>query len=231
MPDQLKPAELISRYRFVLGAFGLQFVKTKLYKPGKALDSKDNSNDSSLTYTANNTDKGEANMHTGFSRGEGLTPLRTGQQAISPLGTPVFSDIILHQQEKTEVEGVQLTWCLLTVQQTKNIVKTAIQGRNGTVKEYISEGDYIVTLRGAIARTFKSNYPLEEMRQFLQLIKDNRSLKVVSPYLLQFDIHELVVESYNMGQEEGKQNMQRFEINCLSDDALLLKDIKDNANS
>ena len=230
MPDQLKPAELVSRYRFVLGAFGLEYVRTQVYQPGKEIKAKDNSSDSSLQYETRNTDKGEPNMHTGYSRGEGISPVKTGQQAISPLGTPVWSDLILHKQESTEIEGVQLTWCLISVQQTKNIVKTAIQGRNGTVKEYISDGDYQVTLRGAIARTFMSNYPLEEMRQFLQLLKDNRALKVVSPYLLQFDIHELVVEDFTMAQEEGKQNMQRFEIRCLSDDPLLLKDIKD-ANS
>lgn len=227
MPEQLKPAELVSRYRFVLSAFGLQYVRTQIYIPGAPLDGKEEQS----SYTVQHTDKGKPNMHTGYSRGQGLMPIKTGQQAISPLGTPVWSDVILHQQEKTEGEGVQLIWCLLGVQQSKNIVKTAIQGRNGTVKEYISDGDYQVTLRGAIARTFKSQYPLEEMRQFLQLLKDNRSLKVVSPFLLQFDIHELVVESYNMAQQEGKQNMQRFEINCLSDDPLLLKDIKDNAIS
>lgn len=227
MPDQLKPAELISRYRFVLSAFGLQYVRTQLYQPGREMQVKDSSTDSSLQYDTRYTDKGEANMHTGYSRGEGIRPVKTGQQAISPLGTPVWSDVILHQQNKSEIEGVQLTWCLTTVQQTKNIVKTAIQGRNGTVKEYISDGDYQVTLRGAIARTFQSNYPLEEMRQFLQLLKDNQALKVVSPFLLLYDIHELVVEDYTMGQEEGKQNMQRFEIKCLSNDPLLLKGIKD----
>lgn len=226
MPEQLKPAELVSRYRFVLSAFGLEYVKTKIYQPGQPLKAKDEES----SFTASHTDKGEPNMHSGRVTGELLRPGAQGQP-ISPLGTPIWSDVILHKQEDAELDGVQLTWCLVGVQQTKNIVKTAIQGRNGTVKEYISDGDYIVTLRGAIARTFKSNYPLEEMRRFLQLLKDNRALKVISPFLLQYDIHELVVESFNMAQEEGKQNMQRFEISCLSDDPLLLRDIKDNANS
>lgn len=223
MPDQLKPVELVSRYRFVLNAFGLQFVKTQIYRPGEQLQAPENE-DSSLKYTVQHTDKGQPNMSNNRATGDLLRPGGTGQP-ISPLGTPVWSDLILHKQETDIEEGVQLIWCLTEVQQTKNIVKTPIQGKNGTVKEYISAGDYQVTLRGAITRTFKSNYPLEEMRRFLDLLKDNRALKVVSPYLLQYEIHELVVEDYKMGQEEGKQNMQRFEIRCLSDDPLLLKDI------
>src|SRR5436190_19944369 len=209
MPDQLKPAELVSRYRFVLSAFGLEAVRGITYIPGKPFGAK--GNDSSSTYSVQHTDKGEPNMHTGFSTGPLLKPVKTGQQPISPLGTPVWSDVILYQQKKSETDGVQLIWCLVNVQQTKNIVKTAIQGRDGTVKEYISQADYQVTLRGAISRSFQSTYPLEEMRHFLQLLKDNRALKVTNPFLLMFEIYDLVVEDFSMGQEEGKQNMQRFE--------------------
>ncbi|MGQ0737666.1 MAG: DUF6046 domain-containing protein [Bacteroidota bacterium] len=217
MPEQLKPAEIISRYRFVLSAFGLEHVKAQLYKPGKELKARES--DSSFTTTG--TDKGEPNMHSGFSLGR--SPIRTGQQPISPLGTPVFSDVILYKQDQYEERGLQLTMCLVEVEQSKNIVKTTIQGRNGTVKEYISDGDYIISLKGAISRTFKSNYPKEEMIQFLELLKQNKALKVTSEYLLMFGVYELVVDSYKFGQESGRVNMQKFEINCSSDMPLLLK--------
>lgn len=209
----------------MLTGFGLQYVRTALYKPGKALEEVRKEQ----TYSVTNTDRGTPNMHTNRVPGEDLRPGVTGEP-ISALGTPIWSDVILHKQEEELLEGVQLISCLITVQQAKNIVKTAIQGRPGTVKEFISDGDYQVTLRGAVTRNFKNEYPLEELRRFLQLLKDSRPLKVISPYLLQFDIHELVVETYTMGQEQGKQNVQTFEVVCSSDTPLLLKEM-DNANS
>lgn len=219
MPEPLKPAEIVSRYRFVLSAFGLQYVRTQAYQPGKEL--KPAETESSFTTTGN--DKGEPNMHSGFSRTEGISAIKTGLQPISDLGTPVFSDVLLHKQDQQEFEGVQLVNCLVEVEQSKNIIRTTVQGRNGTVKEYISDGDYIINLKGAITRTFKSNYPKEEMIQFLELLKQNKSLKVLSEYLLMFGVYEVVVDRYKMGQESGSQNMQKFEINCSSDVPLLLK--------
>jgi len=223
MPEQLNPIELFSRYRFILGAFGLDALHSAFYRGGEELKPNDGSDS-----TLKKNDRGEPNMHTGFSRGGLLRPVKTGKQAISELGTPVFSDLIIHKQDQTEAEGIHLVHCIMDVNQTKNIVKTTIQGRNGTVKEYISDGDYIITLRGAIVRTFKSNYPKEEIRIFLDLLKQNKSLKVTGEYLLQFGIYEVVVDSYRMAQETGKQNVQTFEINLSSDTPLLLK--KKDAN-
>ncbi len=217
--------DIASRYRFLLSAMGLQFVKSSLYVPGEQLNSHNstgNANDSTNGgFTVSHSDKGDPNMHTGG-----------GRPPMSELGTPVFSDMLLSSvdrkdftwgQEDVETNKVHLLRVLCDVEQTKNIVKTAIQGRNGTVKEYISDGDYIITIRGAITRSYKSNYPKEEMKIFLDLLKQQKSLKVTSEYLMQFGIYEVVVDSYKMGQESGRQNTQTFEINMCSDAPLLLK--------
>jgi Domain of unknown function (DUF6046) len=221
---QLEPLDILSRYRFILSAFGLDLLRTTIYQPGKPIEPKQAGG-----FTATITDKGEPNMHTGFSTGKNLRPVKSGKQAVSPLGTPVYSDMILFKRTEQETNGIHLTWCITEVEQSKNIVKTAPQGWDGTVKEYISKGDYIVTLRGAISNTFMSNYPKEEMKIFLDLLNQNVALKVTSEFLLQFKIYELVVDNYKMGQESGKQNIQTFEITCSSDRPLLLK--KKNVSS
>ncbi|MBS1641543.1 MAG: hypothetical protein JSR11_03610 [Bacteroidetes bacterium] len=203
-------------FKFVLNSFGLKNVKATEYKAGSSLDSKNSDVGSNFSYQ----DKGVPNMHTGAT-----TP------PTSVLGTPVFADVILSKTTKIDYsygsevvkKEVHLMWALLDVSQTKNIVKTAIQGRDGTVKEYISDGDYMVTIRGAFSSTFKLTYPKELVANLIKLCKEKTALDVTSEYLLMFGIHQLVIDSYKFSQEEGKQNIQKFELQCSSDVPLILK--------
>ncbi len=221
----LDPGNILSRYRFVVTALGLQYVQSALIKPGKQLEPK--KQDSSFTRA--HQVKGKANMHTGYSTGENLKPVNTGKQPISALGTPVYSDLILNKQDEAVTNGIQILNVLMEVEQPRNIVETKVQGRDGEVFEYISDSSYVVTLRGAFVRSFDSVYPKEEMKIFLDLLKQKKSLKVTSQFLLQFGIYELVVMNYKMNQQQGKQNAQTFEISCKSDTPLLLK--KKNVHS
>lgn len=222
MPQQLEPSQLISRYRFVLGAFGLDAVRTALYSPNGEPQKQDRFEKKDYNSRA---DRGTPNMHNNYSVGDLLRPGSPGSPPKSKFETPtpVWSDVILHKQHQQVPDGVQLINCLASVSQSKNIVKTVVQGRNGTVKEYISDGDYIVTLRGAIVRMNRQEYPLEEMARFIDQLRYSYALKVLSPFLLQFKIYDLVVEDYTLSQQEGRVNMQTFDIRCSSDEPLLLK--------
>jgi hypothetical protein len=130
------------------------------------------------------------------------------------LGTPVFSDVQFPQEGE---ETIKLETVLIDVSQTKNIVTTAVQGRNGTVKEYISLGDYEVRIRGAIVTERSDAYPYNQTRDFHKLLIQSNLLKVVAEYLRLFDIYSIVVKSFSFPQQEGFQNMQQFEINAISD--------------
>lgn len=135
------------------------------------------------------------------------------------LGVPVFCDLVLEGTEQPPLEPAHLIQVLATISRTKNIVKTAVQGRNGTVKEFISAGDFGITLQGAIFESNKTKYPVSEVKTLVQLLNAAESLKVVSPYINDvFDIHYLVVESYDMPLEAGFQHKQAFSIKAISDD-------------
>jgi Domain of unknown function (DUF6046) len=117
--------------------------------------------------------------------------------------------------------SLELGTVLVDVQMTKNIITTAINGMNGTVKEYIADGDYEVSLRGALVNA-GFDYPRDLVKKFLDLVKAKVSLKVTSEYLGLFPIHNLVVKSYSMPQVEGQCNTQLFEISALSDNPVEL---------
>lgn len=142
----------------------------------------------------------------------------------SMLGTAVFSDLEI-DETVNGVPPINIPTALFTVSQRKNIVTTPIQGRDGTVKEYISMGDYQVTIRGVLAGK-NGIYPrnsnvstvgqntLDDLKKALVL---NKQLKVNSWYLRQFDIYYLVITDFDFPQVEGQYSTQAFSITALSD--------------
>ena len=105
---------------------------------------------------------------------------------------------------------------LLEVTMTRNIVKTSIQGRNGTIKEYISDGDYIITVRGAIVAP-TNVYPAFDVAQLVNYCQIQDSIEVHCPFLNSFHVASIVIDSYNIAQKMGYRNMVPFELNCSSD--------------
>lgn len=152
-----------------------------------------------------------------------MSTMESGKAPLSMLGTPVFADMILQSDAKGSLK-IQLLWVLLEVNMQKNIVKTAVQGRPGTVKQYISDGDYDVSIRGGLFSPFSNAYPKEDMQTLLALLKIGKEIFFVSEYLAQFNIYNLVVEDYKFSQREGVQNVQLFEIKTISDIPIQLQE-------
>lgn len=192
---------------FILQSFGLEHVKAAIYPPGKPLES-------------GHTDVSAATKKEIAAANYNMSTMEGGKAPVSMLGTPVFADVILEDADKNRI---QLLWALLDVNQQKNIVKTAVQGRNGTVKEYVSDGDYQVSIRGGLFAEYSNAYPKEEVATLIKIMQSNKALKVTSEYLLQFQIYELVVENYSFSQKQGVQNVQLFDIKTVSDFPIELK--------
>lgn len=151
-------------------------------------------------------------------------PVKSNQTAIqSYLSTPVFSNLnlIIDQDEQSRI---MIDTALFVVTQTKNVITTSIQGRDGTVKEYISLGDYKVTIKGIISG-YQGTYPQYEtqgkynspVQDLLTICQSNKAINVESWYLTMFGIHKLVITDFTIGQNEGEFALQPFEITALSD--------------
>lgn len=143
------------------------------------------------------------------------------QEAMSLLGTPVWADLIL---KTSDADAVKIDTVLIEVSMRKNIISTVVQGRAGTIKEYVSDGDFDVKIAGALWRPKPGEYPQREVAALIDLLKKPIALKVVSPFLQFFGIYDLVVEEWSMPQKEGFSNLQFFEIAALSDAPIELID-------
>lgn len=135
----------------------------------------------------------------------------------SYLGTLVWADMLL----KLDTLEVYFDTVLFNVSQTKNIVKTALQGRNGTIKEYISDGDYVIDIKAAIVSQDRE-YPEDQVRNLISMLQQPFAIEVTSPLLQLFEVYSLVVEDYNLPTQAGFTNTQLVEMNCVSDSPIEL---------
>jgi hypothetical protein len=116
----------------------------------------------------------------------------------------------------------------------KNIIQTVIAGHDGTVKELIGMGDWEVTFKGFLINHMpKSNnplsvskqthrYPREAKKQMEQVFAVNQSMRVYSRILNDLNIHRIVTTELNFPALEGYDNVQPYELKCLSDEDIVL---------
>lgn len=159
-----------------------------------------------------------------------LVQLETSDQQ-SYLNTNVFSNLIFEPDPSTgqtgtftDIDGVDQTFSglridtvLFQVAQSKNIVKTAVQGFNGTVKEYTSDGDFEINVAGSIVGENPNEYPETDVQTLIKLLSIPEPLEITSEFLGFFGITTVVVESFAFQQNAGFRNVQPFTIRMLSD--------------
>lgn len=148
----------------------------------------------------------------------------------SALGTPVVIDLTFQSVRYTDfeknrevsTEQLQLQAVLCTVSRPSIIVKTQIQGRNGTVKEYISKDDFAITINGIIVGE-NGQFPEAQVISLQRICEAPVAIPVVSRFLNALQIYNIVVEDYTMPQTAGGISKQEFTINAISDQPIELQ--------
>lgn len=123
--------------------------------------------------------------------------------------------------ENSKGERLVMNDAIVAVSQTKNIVTTQMVGMNGTVKEYINDGDYSVNIVVGVAAVkdgvIVDEYPVEGLRELRKFLEGNEALSVHSEFLDVFDINSIVVKSFSVSQDTAS-NYQAVSITAVSDE-------------
>lgn len=160
-------------------------------------------------------------------------------------GLPIFDVLYFKAKSWTDNQGNNYTigdgtsqymvsTCLITVSQDRNIVRTPVQGRDGTVKEYISDGDFEINIKGMLASNHRDIFPQGNRlvqggtyEMGMQTLQDFRfckeSISVSSNILNYFNIRDIVIQSMKYTQQEGDRSIVPFEIQAYSDTTYNIK--------
>lgn len=146
------------------------------------------------------------------------------------LGTDIYSNLDLsgvtytdNKGVQTTIQGIILNTVLFHVSQSKNVLKTNIQGSDGgTVKEYIGQGDYDINI-SLIVEGQNGIYPFDTVAQIKRLLDAPVSLKINSYYLNNLGIYNIVIEGYEFPQEMGGYSQQIIQIKAVSDLPVVLQ--------
>lgn len=117
---------------------------------------------------------------------------------------------------------MNLETVLITVTQPIRVVKTEIQGRNGTVKEYIGADDARITINGIITGA-NGVYPRDEVARLKRWLDAPVAKEIIAWWMGNLGIDSLVVENYSIPQVQGGYSYQIFTIDAVSDLPVQLK--------
>ena len=124
-----------------------------------------------------------------------------------------------HGQQPGQIvsfNAVDLYTALISVSQNKQIVKTQIQGRDGTIKEYVGLDDYTVSIQGTLT-TYNGQIPTDSLMNLKRMLDAPVSIVITCPFLNQLGIQEMVIESYELPQQAGGYSYQSFTITGISE--------------
>lgn len=140
------------------------------------------------------------------------------------LGKTTLTRLFFKSKETEKIYEFEEAYVNVTRQ--KNIVETVVQGRDGTVKEFISNNDFSLDIEVAYSVENDERYPRDEMVAFHNLLEEKREVGVGSDFLNIFGIVEVVIKGYSVPQQTFS-NRQKISIQAVSDKPYLMR-LKDN---
>lgn len=121
---------------------------------------------------------------------------------------------------KESGEELTMNDAIAAISKRKNIVTTQLVGMDGTVKEYINDGDYginlIVGVQAIKDGKIVDEYPSDGITQLRQFFDVKEAIYVHSEFLELFDISKVVVQDFSVTQST-ESNYQSIELSLLSD--------------
>lgn len=140
------------------------------------------------------------------------------------LGRNVLTDLVVRVPEKGVLTIPDVT---INISKQKEIVKTAIVGRAGTIKEYITDGDYQLSISIGIVSIDENNqiidqYPESAISTLREVLEENQSLEASSTFLDVFGINKIVVTGFS-AKQMTYANRQVVEVSALSDDDYIIQ--------
>lgn len=163
---------------------------------------------------------GGKGAHSYSKEGRDFTPTSVGVPITDPSdwqGRYVLCPLLLRLEDGTELS---IPDAVVAMTRIKQIVTTQVVGMTGTVKEYISDGDFDINISVGIQGLKDSKladiYPEEGLRQLRPFLEVDKPIRVQSAFFDLFEINRLVIKGYSLTQAT-ESDYQELSISALSD--------------
>lgn len=142
----------------------------------------------------------------------------TGGEFSLPVVAPLIFEPLIRRDLILPV--LRIDAVSISASRSKIIQKTRVEGRNNTIKEHISNGDYTISINGIIAESeFSQEYPKGKLFLLKQFLDAPYALKITHAILNRLGIFEIVIDSYSIPSIEGTKNIQKFSAQATSDES------------
>jgi len=129
-------------------------------------------------------------------------------------GLPIYQPFIFSATE-TIVNDLLLDSAIVEINRQKNIVVTNLQGRSSSVKEFINNGDYSITVTGLLCNNTAS-FPKTLFKELESFFSAESTLSIVHETLNSIGIYDIVITDYSFPNSPFT-NIQPYSFNALSD--------------
>lgn len=116
-----------------------------------------------------------------------------------------------------------LPYATVNITTSKNIVRTKLVNRKGSVKEHISLGDYMFTIRGILINR-EQDLPEDELAALKDIYDTRIPISIINPvtdFYLDAD-DKVIIKSLTLPPMTGVANAQAFVLDCETDSNLEL---------
>lgn len=156
---------------------------------------------------------------------------QTAPIGVGQLGLPVYDDVTFPsgnyedlQGNIIEYAGLSLQNGRITITQRSNRIKTPVAGKNGTIKELISLGDYEVRIETKLTE-LANVFPYDQAINWKNIKNSTESIPVISKWLNDvYEVENLVIDDFQFNTIAGSINEVDLIITASSDDGFNIKD-------
>lgn len=117
---------------------------------------------------------------------------------------------------------------IVSIDSSKNLVITPVQGRDYSRKELVSNGDININVTGVITSMYPDVYPAEEVKKLRQILRYKGVIKVNNIILDGWDIDKIIIKDFSFPQEEGGKAMQRYSFSAVAVQPAKLSEVEED---
>lgn len=139
-------------------------------------------------------------------------------------GRYILTEITLRKEDG---ETLMINDATVNITREKHMVRTTLVGLEGTIKEYIANGDYDIGITVGITAVndegqIIDEYPGDGIRKVKEFLEENKAIEVTSVFFEIFGIDRMVITRFSLDQDTHS-NRQVIDIKALSDDDYIIK--------